>query len=370
MKILDVEALYLKLPVIESRADSSQDALIVKVTTDSGLVGWGEVDGSPYVTKAIIDAPYSHTIATGLRDVLIGENPLEIGRLWKKMYDSTLYYGREGAVIQAMAGIDIALWDIKGKALGLPICEILGGKYENQIRVYASSLFRMTPEVTANRAQELVDEGYSSLKFGWEPFGNDLKSDLEYLDAIRSRIGSDVDLMIDVGLRWDAITTIRRCNSFAPYNLTWLEEPMHPDHLESYGRVSAAVSMPIAAGEEECTIRGFTNLIDIGKIDIVQIDVTRCGLSQAMEIAAIAQRKGLRCATHNFTTDINTAASLHFLAAIPNAMILEYCVEPSDIRRSLTLQPIEITNGFASVPCEPGLGVEPDPRILSKYMVS
>jgi L-alanine-DL-glutamate epimerase-like enolase superfamily enzyme len=369
MKIASVEALYLKLPVIQARTDSSQDALIIKITTDSGLVGWGEVDGSPHVTKAIVEAPYSHTIATGLRHILLGENPLEIGRLWKKMYDATLYYGREGAVIQAMAGIDLALWDIKGKALGLPVHQLLGAKYADRIRVYASSLFRMTPRETADRAKALADTGYAALKFGWEPFGKDLKSDLAYLDAIRAAIGPDVNLMIDVGLVWDAKTTINRCRAFEPYDLMWVEEPLHPDHVDSYRKVARSVATPIAAGEEECTTRGFTHLIEFGEIDIAQIDVTRCGLTQAMEIAAIAHRNGLRCANHNFTTDINTAASLHLLAAIPNALILEYCLEPSEIRQSLVKRPIEIVDGFARVPTEPGLGVEPDPQIIAKYLV-
>ena len=121
MKITDVEALYLRLPEIQARTDSSQDALIVRVSTDAGIVGWGEVDGCPHVVKAIVEAPTSHTLVTGLRQLLVGENPLEISRLWHKMYQGTLYYGREGAVIQAMAGIDLALWDIKGKALQQPV---------------------------------------------------------------------------------------------------------------------------------------------------------------------------------------------------------------------------------------------------------
>jgi hypothetical protein len=116
VKITEVEALYLRLPEIQARTDSSQDALIVQVSTDTGITGWGEVDGCPYVTKAIIEAPMLHTLVTGLRALLLGEDPLETLRLWQKMYERTLYYGREGAVIQAMAGIDLALWDIKGKA--------------------------------------------------------------------------------------------------------------------------------------------------------------------------------------------------------------------------------------------------------------
>jgi L-rhamnonate dehydratase len=369
MKIQNVEALYLRLPKIEARTDSSQDALIVKVTTDAGITGWGEVDGCPAVAKAIIEAPYSHTLVTGLRDLLVGENPLDIARLWKKMYDRTLYYGREGAVIQAMAGIDLALWDIKGKALGQPVHQLLGGAFRDQIRVYASNMFQFTPEATAARAKKAVDEGYTAVKFGWEPFGRDPETDLRFLEAIRRTVGDKVDIMLDVGLVWDAKTTIRRARLFEPFRLAWIEEPLHPDDLDGYAKVAGAVETRIAAGEEECTIAGFTRLLDIGKIDVAQIDMTRCGLTQAMKIAALAQQRSLPCINHNFTTDINTAASLHFLAAIPNAFIMEYCVEPSEISRSLARNPIKIEGGIAKVPTEPGLGVEPNMAIIEKYLV-
>jgi L-rhamnonate dehydratase len=369
VKITDVEALYLRLPEIQARTDSSQDALIVRITTDAGITGWGEVDGCPAVTKAIIEAPVSHTLVTGLRELLIGEDPLEIARLWRKMYEGTLYYGREGAVIQAMAGIDLALWDIKGKALSQPVYRLLGGGFRKRVRVYASNMFQFTAEATADRARKARDEGFSAIKFGWEPFGRDAASDCRYLDAIRGAIGSEMDLMLDVGLIWDAKTTLKRARLFEPYDLAWIEEPLHPDDLTGYARVAAGTDIKIAAGEEECTIAGMTRLMDIGRIDVVQVDLTRCGLTQAIAIAKLAEQRGLMVVNHNFTTDINVAASLHFLASVPNAFIMEYCVEPSEISRSLARNPIPITKGQASVPEEPGLGVEPDPAIIEKYLV-
>jgi L-alanine-DL-glutamate epimerase-like enolase superfamily enzyme len=370
VKIADVEAFYLRLPDIRERTDSSQDALIVRVSTDAGIVGWGEVDGCPHVTKAIIEAPTSHTLVTGLRNVLIGEHPLDIERLWRKMYQKTLYYGREGAVIQAMAGIDLALWDIKGKALGQPIWRLLGGGFRDRLRVYASNMMQFTAEATADRAKQTVDKGYTAVKFGWEPFGRGtLKQDLQYLEAIRRAIGGQVDFMLDIGLVWDAKTTIQRCRAFAPYDLFWIEEPLPPDDLEGYGKVSAALDQRIAAGEEECTVAGMTRLMDQGKIDVVQVDLTRCGLTQAMRIAQLAGQRGVLVINHNFTTDINTAASLHFLASIPNAIVMEYCIEPSEISRALAKRPIAVVDGYAAVPQDPGLGVEPNPAMIEKYLV-
>jgi L-alanine-DL-glutamate epimerase-like enolase superfamily enzyme len=369
VKITNVEAFYLRLPDIQQRTDSSQDALLVRVSTDAGITGWGEVDASPAVAKAIVEAPYSHTLVTGLRSLLIGENPMETGKLWHKMHQSTLYYGRQGAVIQAMAGVDIALWDIKGQALKQPIHLLLGGAMRDRMRVYSSNMFQFTAEATADRAKRAIDTGHSAVKFGWEPFGRDAKMDCRYLDAIRKAIGDDNDIMLDVGLVWDAKTTIQRAELFRPYNLFWIEEPLPPDDVAGYGKVSAACTQYIAAGEEECTVMGFKRLIEEGGIDIVQIDLTRCGFTQAMEIAAIAHRAGRKVCNHNFTTDINSAASLHFLCAIPNALVMEYCVEPSEISRRLAKKPVRIEGGYAYLPHEPGLGVVPDPAVVEKFLV-
>ncbi len=292
MKITAVEALYLRLPEIQARTDSSQDALLIRIETDAGITGWGEVDGCPWVVKAIVEAPMSHTLVTGLRALLIGEDPLETARLWQKMYERTLYYGREGAVIQAMAGIDLALWDIKGKALGQPVWKLLGGRHRDRLRVYASNMFQFTAEATADRVRKARDEGFTAAKFGWEPFGRDPKTDCAYLEAMRKAAGDDFDLMLDVGLVWDATTTIQRAKLFEPYGLFWIEEPLPPDDLEGYGRVSRAIRQRLAAGEEECTLRGFARLIDQGGIGLAQIDMTRCGLTQSMQIAAHAASPG------------------------------------------------------------------------------
>jgi L-alanine-DL-glutamate epimerase-like enolase superfamily enzyme len=369
MKITDVQAIYLRLPEIQQRTDSSQDALLVKVSTDAGLDGWGEVDSCPLVAKAVIEAGYSHTQVNGLRAILLGEDPLDTARLWEKMYRSTLYYGRGGATIQAMAGVDIALWDIKGKALGQPIAMLLGGAQRNMMRVYSSNMFQFTAEATVERAKRAIDTGHTAVKFGWEPFGRDAATDLRYVEAVRRAIGDNNDFMLDVGLAWDAKTTLQRARLFEPYRLFWIEEPLHPDDYSGYAKVSHGCLQHIAAGEQESSVVGFERLIDEGGIDIVQIDLTRCGFTQAMQIAAYAQRRGRKVCNHNFTTDINTAASLHFLCAIQNALVLEYCVEPSEISRHLAKHPVAIRDGVAHLPQEPGLGVEPDPAIIEKYLV-
>jgi L-rhamnonate dehydratase len=370
MKITDVEALYLRLPIIdETRTDSSQDALIIRISTDAGITGWGEVDGCPSVAKAVIEAPVSHTQVKGLRHVLVGQDPMQTEFLWNLMYESTSYYGRGGAVVQAMAGIDLALWDIKGKALDQPIWALLGGK-PGKLRAYSSNMFQMTTAATAERAKASVDAGFTAIKFGWEPFGRaGLDRDIEYIEAIKSVTGAEIQLMLDVGHVWDAKTAIQRCRAFEPYDLAWVEEPLHPDDYCGYARLSAAAIQHIAAGEQECTVAGFVKLIEEGRINVAQVDLTRCGFTQSMKIAAVAARNGIRVANHCFTTDINVAAALHFLASIPNALILEYGVEPGEISRSLARNPIRIESGYVRVPEGPGLGVEPNLDVIEKFLV-
>ena len=369
VRITDVEAIYLRLPEFdEERTDSSRDALIVRVSTDAGVTGYGEVDSSPLVVKAIIEAPSSHTIARGLRQILIGQDPLDVQRLWHEMYEGTLYVGRAGVVVHAMAGIDLALWDLKGKLLGLPVHRLLGGAHRSEIRAYASNMFQFTPEENARRAAEAVEAGYTAMKFGWEPFGADAATDEALVAAIRREVGDDVDIAIDAGLAWDAKTAIRRVAMLEPYRPLWLEEPLHPDNLRGYARLADSVDMPIAAGEEESTRDGFRRLMDEGHIDVVQVDVTRVGLTQAMLIAGDAHERGLSVANHTFTTDLNAAASLQFLAAIPNALICEYCVEPGELSRGLVRNPIRLVDGMAQVPQDPGLGVELDPTVMERFL--
>lgn len=369
VKIVDVEAIYLRPGEIRDRNDSSQDALLVRVTTDSGVTGWGEVDSSPLVARAIIEAPASHSRARGLRDVLVGEDPLETGRLWDLMYQSTLYYGRSGAVIQAMAGVDLALWDLKGKLLGQPVYELLGGARRRKVRAYASHMFDFDISVTKRRAAKAADAGYTAVKFGWEPIGPDPELDEALVRAIREAVGPDVDVCIDAGQAWDATTAISRSRLFEPYRVCWLEEPLHPDDLRGYRRLSGATATMIAAGESECTAAGFLSLMDEGSVGLIQVDVTRTGLTQAMQIAYLAQLRGIPVANHCFTTDVNVAASLHFLCAIPNAYMLEYCVEPGVLRSSVTQQPIQVIDGTAAVPEGPGLGIEIDEASLDRFAI-
>ncbi len=167
MKITDVEVAYLKIPEIAGISNGTQDVAVVLVHTDEGITGIGEAESQPHVAKAIVDAPRSHSVMVGLKEVLVGENPLDIERLWRKMYQATIYMGRRGAVIHAISGVDIALWDIKGKAYGQPVCDLLGGSTDAKVRAYASALFGKDGVETAEKAARFKEAGYTAFKFGW-----------------------------------------------------------------------------------------------------------------------------------------------------------------------------------------------------------
>ena len=370
MKITRVEAIPLRLPVINERCDGSQDTLVVKVHTDAKITGVGEVDSSPSVAKAIIDAPISHKICRGLAECVVGQDPVEIDRLIHRMYEGSIFFGRQGAVIQAMSGVEIALWDIVGKATGRPVYQLLGGGFRKKFKAYASILFGDTPAETEAIGRKLAAQGYQAVKFGWGPMGQSEESDIVHVRAARAGVGQGVELMVDAGLCWDTATAIRRARQFDPFGLTWLEEPLHPDNLDGYRRLCESTPpMRIAAGEEICDIKEMAAMMDAG-IDVVQVDVTRVGgLARSKRMGWDAAERHRLCVNHSYKTGINIAASLHFVAALPNSHYFEYCVEQGALRQTLTKQRFPVVDGEISVPEEPGLGVELDEAVVAKYRV-
>lgn len=370
MKISRVEAIHLRLPEVNERCDGSQETLVVKVHTEEGIVGVGEVDSSALVAKAIIDAPLSHKICRGLAQCVLGQDPFEIDHLIHRMYEGTIFFGRQGAAIQAMSGVEIALWDIVGKATGKPVYQLLGGGFKKKFKAYASILFGDTPAETKRIGQKLVGEGYRAVKFGWGPMGESEAGDIAHVRAAREGLGPDVELMVDAGLCWDTATAIRRSKQFEEFNLTWLEEPLHPDNLQGYARLSAQSPMRIAAGEEVCDVGEFRTLMDVGGIDVVQVDVTRVGgLARSKRIGWDSAERHRLCVNHSYKTGINIAASLHFNAALPNTHYFEYCVEQGALRQTLTKQRFPVVEGEIRVPEEPGLGIELDEAVVARYRV-
>lgn len=369
MKITRVEPIVLRLPHVSQDVDGTQDDLLIRVETDEGLCGWGEVDSSPEVAKAVIEAPMSHRICRGLRELLIGADPFDIEQLWEKMYRKTLYYGRQAAAIHAISGVDMALWDLIGKAVGKPVHKLLGGSYRTAARAYASTLMPETPAEAENMAREHVEQGFTAMKFGWGPLGDDEGRDVELIAGARSGAG-EAELMIDFGQQYTVKRAIRVAERTARYELSWMEEPLPPDDLEGYRRLTAAVSTDIAAGETESGRRSFRRLIEEYRLDVIQPDISRAGgLTETRKIATLAHDANVLLVPHAFKTGILLSASLHLIAAFPNTELLEYSLTKSPIRNDLLLEPLRAIDGFVQVPQKPGLGIEIDPEVVSRYRV-
>jgi L-alanine-DL-glutamate epimerase-like enolase superfamily enzyme len=370
MRITDIEPIHLSLPVIDAeRGDGTQDTLLIRVHTDEGVTGIGEVDSSPLVAMAVVDAPASHSTAAGLRHLLVGEDPLQIDRLWDRMYRGTRYFGMSGPAIHAMSGVDIALWDILGQVSGRSVASMLGGVYRDRVKAYASAIMPETPEQAADMAAEYSDKGYLAMKFGWGPIGRDPRLDDALVAAIRGAVGPGIDIMIDAGQQWDLKGALRMADVCVEYGVHWLEEPLFSDDIAGYRELSRRCRIRIAAGEIESSYRGFETLLDDGGIDIVQPDLARCGgLTAGRRIARLVEDRHRALVPHAFKTGVLVAATAQFVAGIPNGHLMEHTVSTSPLARDLTASTAHYADGYVSVPVDrPGLGIELDDDIVRRY---
>ena len=369
MRITKVEPIILRLPVVTEACDGTQDDLLIKIETDEGITGWGEVDTSPEVGKAVVEAPTLHAIARGLREVLLGKDPFDIEQLWETMFRKTIYFGRQAVVIHTMSGVDMALWDIVGKAVGKPVHKLLGGSYRTKARAYASVLMPETPTEAEKMARGFVAQGFTAMKFGWGPLGQDDGRDVELIAAARAGAG-DAALMVDIGQAYSLKQAIRMAHRLEQYRLEWMEEPLPPDDLRGYKRLAAAVAVNIATGEAESGRRAFRTLIEECGIDVVQPDISRAGgLTETRKIGTIAQDANVRLVPHAFKTGILLAACLHLIAALPNTELMEYTLADSPLRKELT-EPFACVGGYVQVPEKPGLGVVVNPEVVARYRVA
>lgn len=381
MKIRDVELLVLEAPGGAYAApEDAEEAFgirylaLVRITTDAGITGYADIETQPHVARAIVEAPSEGAVPgfCGLKSVLVGEDPFEVERLWHKMYMATVYYGRRGAAIQVISGIDIALWDIIGKATGQPIYKLLGGGYRDKVRAYASTLFRPEPAAMAEACLRYLDQGFTAVKFGWGVFGQDPARDVRLVEAARRALGDSNDLLVDTG--WfvprtakEAIAVVRSLEPFRPF---FIEELLSPEDYDGYAQLSDAVGTRIACGEQESTEWGFRLLIERGKIDVVQPDLSRCGgFTTARKIVHMTEMHNRLCVPHAWLSDLLTAASLHLNAFLRRSCFVEFNVTSGPLSRELCRTPIRMRDGYVDVPQGPGLGVEVDDAAIEKYRV-
>ena len=369
MKIVDVETLQLRLPVVRDIGDGTQDVLILRVHTDEGHVGIGEVHTSPSVAQQVIDAPLSHVKSRGLRDVLVGHNPLEINPLWHRMYQATAVYGRRGIAIHTISGIDLALWDLLGKVTDLPVASLLGGSFRSKVQPYASVLMPETVQGTEELTRRCLDEGFSAVKFGWGTLGSDISDDARRIEAAR-RVAPDAELMIDVGYGLPLDRALALAHALAPFGLSFIEEPLDPDDIRGFRWLSERSPIPVATGEKESTRHGFDQLLEHGRPHVVQPDLARAGgFSETRIIADRAEAAGVRCIPHCWSTDVLVASTLHFIASRREEVRLEFCLEGNDLRRNVARSPITMVDGAVHVPEGSGLGIELNEDTIQRYCV-
>ena len=350
MKITDIKTFLMMAGSPASKESTSWSArnwCFVKVYTDEGITGLGEGSGWPRVVETAIN---------DLKPIVIGEDPMNIERIWQKMLVSTMGAGMTGTPGSgSMNAIDMALWDIKGKALNTPVWNLLGGKVRDRIRAYGHA---STPE----RALELKERGLTAVKTGG------VHRTVEKVDGIRKAVGDQMDIMVDAhGPPWfttkDAIIIGK---ALEPYKLLFYEDPVPPDNIEALQRVQDNVDIPIAAGERHSHIWGVRQLIEREIVDVVQPDTGRIGgISQMMKIAAMAEAHYITVAPHSGSLGpVAEYAAIHVLAAIPNALILERVHDDVPVRYEVTLPHIETIDGHIEVPDRPGLGVDIDEDVV------
>jgi len=379
MKITNVEAFILESPY-ENRPPAGSDeahgvkhCLLLKVSTDEGLVGWSDVETAPHVGAAVVNAPSSGAgVFEGLRSLVVGEDPFEVERLWDKIYRGTIYYGRRGVAMQVLSGFDIACHDLMGQATHRPLHKLLGGARRDRVRAYASTLFRPTPDAIRRASEFYMSRGFTAVKFGWGIFGQDRKQDIALVAAAREALGPEAALLVDPGwmVNRSARDAVELCRALEPYDVFWLEDFLHPECYDGYAKVKAAgVKTRLAAGEQEATAWGFRELIARGGIDVVQPDLTRCGgFTQARKIAWEAEHAGVDVCPHAWLTDLLSAASLHFNAVLPRALFLEYNVCENPMLREIIRNPVQMdADGFIPVPQGPGLGIDVDEKAVRRF---
>jgi galactonate dehydratase len=334
--------------------------LYVKVLTDQGIFGIGEAysAGPDEATVKVIE---------DFKSWLVGHDPRNVQYLFDLMYNTTRFPG--GLVVNsAISGIEHALWDVSGKAAGLPVWALLGGRVRNKVRVY-QSIGGATPQESAEHAKRLIERyGYTAIKmqphpanFGESSYNAVTRSAGERVGAVRAAVGPDVDICVDVHARFFEVTrAIRVAQAIEPYRPMWLEEPIRPENFAAMKKLSEHVNIPLASGEANYMKYEFKALIEMQALDIVQPDVCLCGgVLEMKKIAAMAEAQSMMIAPHNPMSPLGTAVNVHFAASTPNFLILEYAAPDSGARKNVLKEPIMVNkDGYVDIPNKPGWGVE------------
>lgn len=387
MKITSISSHILRIPLGDKVFFSSQarfperNSYLVRIETDSGIVGWGE--GGQYGPPEPVAAVIEHVFAPKL----IGRDPTEPVVIWEELYSFSRDFGQKGTYVEAISAIDIALWDISGKAVGLPVYKMLGGGFRRCVKAYATGCYYPEnyegnlPRILEDLKQEAKryrDSGFDYLKVKIGLL--DIRDDAERLRVIRETVGPDVGIMVDANHAYTAATAIQMGRLMEPYNIRFFEEPVVPEDREGYRRVRAETSIPVAGGEAEFTRFGFRDFIGGGCVDIAQPDLTVCGGFTAFsQILTLANTSSVLVVPHVWGSGIALAAALQALAIIPptphtanpiplrNEPVVEFDRTHNSLRDELLVEKFDLVDGHVLVPGGPGLGVTINEEALRRF---
>ncbi len=374
MKITNVEAFWLRCPIAKEKQHRSDyglltnfDMTLVVVTTDTGLKGFGEAKaavGSSGECASIVAC-----IENELKPILIGQDAGEINKIWEMVYNGTRDHyalsrgrkfpilGRRGLTISALSGIDTALWDIKGKALGVPIVDLLGGACRNEMEAYASGGWANVDAI-GKQLNSYIAKGFKGVKMRVGIMDENVKTSINRVKAAREAIGEDIKLMVDAHGTFSVPEAKQFCRALEEQNLYWFEEPISPDNKQGTAEVRAATTIPIAAGESEYTAFDIRDMINLRALDVIQPDSAIIGgITESMRVAQLAHTYQLELAPHCWGSAISFMAGVNVAFASPSAVVIEFSSGGNPMMFDLVEEKIEAINGMIQKPKGAGLGL-------------
>lgn len=363
MRIADIQVLNLYFPYPKGLGFryaggqvTSRVTSIIRVTTDNGMVGLGAAYSYPDLVRIIVEK--------NLKPLLLGADPDQIEEIWEKMYQLTRWYGRKGVAVSALGGIDIALWDLRGKALGQPLYKLLGSE-RDRVPAYASGLFWVEDTADIEReASRHRERGFRRVKMR---LGKNWEYDTVAVAAARRGVGADGDVIVDGSHRYNLHTAVAMGKFLADQKVYWFEEPFPPEDIDSYVATRGRFAVPLAAGENEFGVQGFRELLRSGAVDIVQPDACRTGgISECMRIGRMAAAAGVKVAPHTWSDAVALMANAHVIAALPNSLTVEIDQTGNPFIDKLLVEPLVIQDGLLRLPEKPGLGIELQEEVLRK----
>ena len=330
---------------------------LVLVHADNGMVGIGSVYSHPGLVTSVVE---EH-----LQPMLLGRDPLQVEEIWNLCYGLTRWYGRKGVAVSALGGIDTALWDIRGKAAGKPICKLLGAT-RSKVPVYASALlWKDDPKELGDEAGRHLDFGFRGMK---TRLGRNYDYDREAVAVVRKAIGSGNRLMVEGNGRYGLSQAERIAVVYRAANVFWFEEPFPPEQIDDFLALRTSVGIPLASGENEFGVQGFRELLDQGLVDIVQPDCSRSGgITECFRIGKMAGERGVRIATHTWSDAVALVANMHLIAALPTGLTVEMDRTGNPFIDELLTEPLKVVDGEIAVPEGPGLGIELDSAAVERF---